>query len=78
MQEIAIDFDALDNSYIDGMEFAFFSSLKEMDPFQPHLTPNERNYLVGDGDCGASWPLNKVIWQILNYWQADTPDDEYI
>lgn len=78
MQEITIDFDALDNSYIEGIEFAFFTSLKHIDPFQPHLTQNEIDDLMGApiGSCGFNgWSLNEVAAQINKYWQADDECD---
>lgn len=67
---VTIDFDALDESYITGMEFVFFASLKEIDPFQPHLTMDERNEIVG-GNCGAEWPLAYVAKRVDDYWTAD-------
>lgn len=76
MQEIAIDFDALDASYIDGMEFCFWASLKNIDPFQPHLTEEERNdimvtrYGASEG-CGADMHLDQVAKRINEYWTAD-------
>lgn len=79
MQEIEIDFDALDASYIPGMEFAFFNTLATIDPFQP-LTITERNELMvtrygaSDG-CGTCMSLNQVSSRIDNYWW---PDDEVI
>lgn len=73
MNEITLDWDALDASYIPGMEFAFFSSLKEMDPFQPHLTQNEMDDIIGApiGSCGYNWKLSQVAAQIDQYWSAD-------
>lgn len=73
MQEIAIDFDALDASYIPGTEFCFWGSLQTMDPFQPQLTSEERDKLLDSpmGSCGGLWPLDKTGKNIADYWIAD-------
>ena len=75
MQEIEIDFEALDATWIPGMEFAFFNTLAAIDPFQP-LTISERNeimvtrYNSTDG-CGTWMPLHRVAARIDDYWAAD-------
>jgi hypothetical protein len=65
-----IDFDALDASYIQGMEFCFYTSLANIDPFQPQLTMEEISALVV-GDCGTNWPLTAISGRIDEYWTAD-------
>lgn len=71
MQTTEIDFDALDASYIPGTEFCFWASLKERDPFQPHLTQYEITELMGGDDCGANWPIHHISKRIDDYWAAD-------
>lgn len=72
VQNIEIDFDALDASYIEGTEFVFWGTLKWLDPFQPQLTPEDREAIVG-GECGEAWPLKKVDKRLAEYWVADDP-----